>query len=269
MFAKRFMSAVVLLAFAVVALVGGGTFLLAVSGVVALAGTYEFLKVDHMNKSVPGYICYVLVIGFYLMLYLRQTVMLELWLVLVILFLLSAYVFVYPRYHIHNMGVCLFSVLYVGVLVSYVYQTRTLPGGNWLVWLILISASGSDTFAYLTGMLMGKHHFSELSPKKTIEGCVGGVIGAALLALVYSFAIPEGILASTSANIHALFACIGAIGSVVSQIGDLAASAVKRNFGIKDYSNLIPGHGGILDRFDSILFVAPVVYYVSLWLIKG
>ena len=95
------------------------------------------------------------------------------------------------------------------------------------------------------------------------------MIGAAILALVYSFVIPEGILASTSANIHVLFACIGAMGSVVSQIGDLAASAVKRNFGIKDYSNLIPGHGGILDRFDSILFVAPLVYYVSLWLIKG
>lgn len=138
-----------------------------------------------------------------------------------------------------------------------------------MVWLILISASGSDTFAYLTGMLMGKHHFSELSPKKTIEGCVGGVIGAALLALVYSFVIPNGILSTVGVNIHVLFACIGAVGSVVSQIGDLAASAVKRNFGIKDYSNLIPGHGGILDRFDSILFVAPVVYYVSLWLIKG
>ena len=166
MFAKRFMSAVVLLAFAVVALVGGGTFLLAVSVVVALAGTYEFLRVDHMNKTVPGCICYVSVIGFYLMLFWHQTYMLELWLVLVILLLLSAYVFVYPRYHIHNMGVCLFSVLYVGVLVSYVYQTRTLSGGNWVVWLIVISASGSDTFAYLTGILMGKHHFSELRKRR-------------------------------------------------------------------------------------------------------
>lgn len=93
------------------------------------------------------------------------------------------------------------------------------------------------------------------------------MIGAALLALVYSFVIPKEILAATSdVNIHVLFACLGAAGSVVSQIGDLAASAVKRNFGMKDYSNLIPGHGGILDRFDSILFVAPVVYYVSLWL---
>jgi len=263
MFAKRFMSAVVLLAFAVVALVGGGTFLLMVSVVTALAGTYEFLKVDHMNNTVPGYMCYVSVIGFYLMLYWQRTSVLEMWLVLVILLLLSLYVLGYPKYHIHNMGICLFSVLYVGVLISYVYQTRALPGGNWLVWLILISASGSDTFAYLTGMLIGKHHFSELSPKKTIEGCVGGVIGAALLALVYSFVIPKEILAaSADVNIHVLFACLGAAGSVVSQIGDLAASAIMRNHETKDYGKLIPGHGGILDRFDSMIFTAPAIYLV-------
>ena len=104
MFAKRFMSAVVLLAFAVVALVGGGTFLLVVSVVTALAGTYEFLKVDHMNNTVPGYMCYVSVLGFYLMLYWRRTSVLEMWLVLVILLLLSLYVLGYPKYHIHNVG---------------------------------------------------------------------------------------------------------------------------------------------------------------------
>ncbi|MCM1246374.1 MAG: phosphatidate cytidylyltransferase, partial [Roseburia sp.] len=151
---------------------------------------------------------------------------------------------------------------------SYIYQTRCLSYGHWFVWLILIGASGSDTFAYLTGMLVGKHHFSELSPKKTIEGCLGGVAGAALLAVIYSFFIPEQAVAALQINIQLLFACIGALCSVVSQIGDLAASAVKRNYGIKDYSNLIPGHGGILDRFDSILFVGPFVYYLLYWFIS-
>lgn len=268
MFAKRFISAVVLLAVAAVALVAGGTFLLVLSMAVALAGTYEFLKVDHMQKSVPGCISYVSVIGFYLMIYLEAGDDFAFGVVLSILLLLAAYVFTYPRYHIKNIGICLLAVFYVGVLVSYIYQTRCLVYGNWFVWLILIGASGSDTFAYLTGILIGKHHFSELSPKKTIEGCVGGVAGAALLALIYSFFIPEQAVSLLQGNIQVLFACIGAFCSIVSQIGDLAASAVKRNYGIKDYSDLIPGHGGILDRFDSILFVGPFVYYLLYWFLS-
>lgn len=265
MFAKRFVSAVVLLAVAAVALVTGGTLLLALSVVVALAGTYEFLKVDHMEKSVPGCISYVSVIGFYLMIYLEAGDVFTFGTVLLILFLLASYVFTYPQYHIKNIGICLLAVLYTGILVSYIYQTRCLAYGNWFVWLILIGASGSDTFAYLAGMLIGKHHFSELSPKKTIEGCIGGVAGAALLALIYSFFIPAQAAALIRGNVQVLFVCIGAFCSLVSQIGDLAASAVKRNYGIKDYSDLIPGHGGILDRFDSILFVGPFVYYLLHW----
>ncbi len=269
MFVKRLMSAVVLLVLAAVALVCGGPFLLGVSAVVAIAGTYEFMKVDNMHKTVPGCMSYISVIGFYLMLFWNQNRFTELWVVVTILFLLAIYVFTYPKYHIKNIGICFFPVLYVGLLISYIYQTRCLEYGNWFVWLILISASGSDTFAYLTGMLIGKHHFSELSPKKTIEGCSGGVVGAAVLAVVYSFVLPAGAVRLIGGNSQLLFACIGAFGSVVSQIGDLAASAVKRNYGIKDYSNLIPGHGGILDRFDSILFVAPLVYYLLEWFMRG
>lgn len=265
MFAKRLMSAVVLLAIAAVALVTGGTFLMAASVAVALAGAYELLKVDYMHKSVPGCTSYVSVIGFYLLLVLNQMKFFECWIVISIILILAAYVFTYPRYHVRDIGICLLAVLYVGVLVSYIYRTRCLDYGNWFVWLILIGASGSDTFAYLTGMMFGKHHFSELSPKKTIEGCIGGVVGTALLAYVYSLFIPEQAVSMMNGNIHLLFVLIGIVCSVVSQIGDLAASAIKRNYGIKDYSHLIPGHGGILDRFDSILFVAPLVYYLLIW----
>lgn len=267
MFAQRFVSAVVLLALAGVALVTGGTFLLVLSAVVALCGTYELLKVDHMHKTVPGCISYISVIGFYLILFSKCRIWFEGWVVVFIILLLASYVFTYPKFHIKNIAVCLLAVLYAGLLVSYIYQIRCMAFGNWFVWLVLIGASGSDTFAYLTGMLIGKHHFSELSPKKTIEGCIGGVLGAALLALVYSLFIPDGAVRLIGVNAHVLFLCIGIVCSVVSQVGDLAASAIKRNYGIKDYSNLIPGHGGILDRFDSILFVAPIVYYLLYWFV--
>lgn len=265
MFAQRFISAVVLLALAGVALVTGGTFLLVLSAIVALCGTYELLKVDSMHKTVPGCISYISVIGFYLMVFLGYCTFFEVWVVVSVMLLLASYVFTYPKFHVKNIAICLLAILYAGLLVSYIYQIRCMVYGNWFVWLVLIGASGSDTFAYLTGMLIGKHHFSELSPKKTVEGCVGGVLGAALLALVYSVFIPEE--AVQSINVQVLFVCIGISCSVVSQVGDLAASAIKRNYGIKDYSNLIPGHGGILDRFDSILFVAPIVYYLLYWFI--
>lgn len=268
MFAKRFLSAVVLLALAGVALVTGGTFLLILSVVVALAGTFELLRIDDMHKTVPGCISYISVIGFYLILFWEYTGITDFWLVFVVIVLLAAYVLTYPKYHVKSIALCLLAVLYAGVLVSYLYQTRCMIYGNWFVWLILIGASGSDTFAYLVGKLIGKHHFSELSPKKTVEGCVGGVLGAALLAGIYSFFLPQGAAQMFQWDIHVVFVCIGVLCSVVSQMGDLAASAMKRNYGIKDYSSLIPGHGGILDRFDSILFVSPLVYYLLFWFVS-
>ena len=135
-----------------------------------------------------------------------------------------------------------------------------LPEGAYDVWLIFIAAWGSDTCAYCAGMLFGKHKaFPVLSPKKTWEGCIGGVVGAGLLAMLYCGAMnlwfgQEGSLLQ--------YAIVCGCGSVLAQIGDLAASAMKRNKEIKDYGTLIPGHGGVLDRFDSVIFVAPIVFYL-------
>jgi phosphatidate cytidylyltransferase len=123
-----------------------------------------------------------------------------------------------------------------------------------LKWLVLISAFGSDTFAYFTGMFLGKHKLCPtLSPKKTVEGLICGLIGSAALCMLFGFIVcPEF-----------LFSCaiIGFFGAAISVCGDLTASAYKRRMGIKDYGHLIPGHGGIMDRFDSVIFTAPFVYY--------
>lgn len=267
MFAKRLISAVVLLAAMAVIFAMGGYLLLGLCVIATLVGTYELLRAGHMEKSVPGYISYVSVIGFYLLLFFGRGNMVEGWIAAVVILMLAAYVFTYPHYVIQQISLCLLAVVYVGVLGSYLYQVRCLEYGNWFVWLILIGASGSDTFAYLVGRLWGKRHFSELSPNKTVEGCIGGVAGAVLLAGIYSFFLPEGASRMFDWNVHLVFPVIGMVCSGVSQIGDLAASAVKRNFKIKDYGDLIPGHGGVLDRIDSILFVAPLVYYLLYWFI--
>jgi phosphatidate cytidylyltransferase len=137
-----------------------------------------------------------------------------------------------------------------------------LDDGILLVWLIFIGAWGSDTCAYCVGILIGKHKiFPLLSPKKSLEGCIGGIVGAALLGFIYATVFKSSILGVQNPQIA--YAVICGISSVISQLGDLAASAMKRNHDVKDYGTLIPGHGGVLDRFDSIIFVAPVVYLLS------
>ena len=108
--------------------------------------------------------------------------------------------------------------------------------------------------AYFSGYLLGKHKLCpHISPKKTIEGSVGGVIGSVVLSGLFGYFFMDDVL------VHCMI--IGVLGGIISQFGDLTASVFKRKMGIKDYGNLIPGHGGILDRFDSVLFTGPMVYY--------
>ena len=136
-----------------------------------------------------------------------------------------------------------------------------MEAGEYLVWLIFISSWICDTCVYFTGVFLGKHKaFPVLSPKKTWEGCVGGVLGGIILGIV--FAIIFGSKLSFLSSPVPTVAITVMVSSVLSIVGDLAASAIKRENGIKDYSNLIPGHGGIMDRFDSVIYVAPVVYYM-------
>ena len=128
------------------------------------------------------------------------------------------------------------------------------------MWLIIIGAWGCDTCAYVIGKMLGKHHLSQLSPKKTWEGCIGGVLGAGLLGFCFACFFPYRDLFIFTPKVA--FPLIIMVSAVISQFGDLTASAIKRNYEIKDYGKIIPGHGGILDRFDSVIFVAPFVYYL-------
>ena len=146
-------------------------------------------------------------------------------------------------------------------MLSCIYRIRVLEDGAYMIVLVFLSAWGNDTLAYCAGRLFGKHKMSPvLSPKKTIEGAVGGVIGAGLLGFLYGLIARHFITASFDLTV--VFAVVCAVGGLISIVGDLGASAIKRNYEIKDYSNLIPGHGGILDRFDSIIFTAPIIYYL-------
>lgn len=151
--------------------------------------------------------------------------------------------------------------LYLAVAFSSMVLLRDLPQGGLLFLLPFIGSWVCDTFAYFTGRLFGKHKLAPLvSPKKTVEGSLGGILFAVLAFLLYGY-----ILSYRGAAPHYLaLALCGLLVSVVSQIGDLALSAIKREYGVKDYSNLFPGHGGVLDRFDSVLATSPLVLFFCL-----
>lgn len=260
MFVTRLVSGIVLVLAAIFLMVMGDVWLLTALGVLSLVGVYELLRVFGQEKTSLAAVSYGATFGYYLFLQLGWMGWTQALLILALIVMLVIYVVKYPALRIEKVTGSIFSVLYVGVLLSFIYQTRCLEQGHWLVWLIIIGAWGSDTCAYVVGVLVGKHHFSELSPKKTVEGCIGGVVGAGLIGFGYAFFFPDCAMFHFSPL--CVFPLVVMVGAVISQFGDLAASAVKRNFDIKDYGNLIPGHGGVLDRFDSVIFVAPFVYYL-------
>ena len=132
-----------------------------------------------------------------------------------------------------------------------------MKNGKILIWYAIIAAWGTDIFAYVVGKHFEKHKYTKVSPKKSIEGCVGGTLGAIILMLVYTYFVNTYFGTNYS---YLYVSGIGLILSLVGQIGDLAASTIKRYVDIKDYSNLIPGHGGMLDRIDSLIFLAPFAY---------
>ena len=164
------------------------------------------------------------------------------------------YIFKINARKIEDAMATMLSIIYVVFFSYHVVMVDQTEEYAVLIWLVLLSAFCTDIFAYFTGYFLGKHKLCpNLSPKKTIEGAVGGTLGSVICCGLFGhFVVPQ-------LFVHCMI--IGMIGAVLSQCGDLSASAMKRKMGIKDYGNLIPGHGGVLDRFDSVLFTAPVVYY--------
>ncbi len=258
MFKTRLLSGIVLVAVALLTIISGGYVLFFTLLGISLIGMQELYKVmkvreDHFNAlEIAGYLGAVI---YYVLMSLDFEKYGMMGVIISFMMFMFVYVFTYPKFKADQVMPAFFGVVYVAVMLSFIYLTRNLPDGKFLVWLIFLCSWGCDTCAYCVGMLIGKHKMAPiLSPKKSVEGGVGGVAGAALLGAIYA--------AATGGKI-AEYALICAVGALISMVGDLAASAIKRNQGIKDYGKLIPGHGGILDRFDSVIFTAPAIYFLA------
>ncbi len=265
MFVKRLASGVVLVILAVVLICLGGDILLAAMGIISVIGLFELYRVLKIEKTPLAAVGYAATVFYYVLLWLGRQDQVLFMAVPALMLLMGIYVFTFPKYKTDEIAGAFFGIFYVAVMLSYVWQVRTMTDGFYVAWLILIGSWGCDTCAYCVGMLIGRHKMTPLlSPKKSIEGAIGGVAGAAILGGIYG-AVISGRMAGTGNPVSAC-AISCALAAVISQIGDLAASAIKRDHDVKDYGNLIPGHGGILDRFDSVLFTAPVIYFVMTFL---
>ena len=276
----RLVSGVIMLALLIAVIVTNGPVLAIFTLLISLGGFYEIVKAggvrnENEKAALPELVGYAGILALYALLYFASFETVSRFLLLVpvltIMGMLLCYVLTFPRYKSSQIMTAVFAFIYAPVFLSFIYQTRNLPKGKFLVWLIFCGSWGCDTCAYAVGMLFGKHKMAPvLSPKKSVEGAVGGVAGAALIAFVYAgalllFAKDSGL----GKEILWVFPLIGAVGGLLSQAGDLAASGIKREHKIKDYSKLIPGHGGIMDRFDSVIVTAPLIYYLSLLLLGG
>lgn len=152
-----------------------------------------------------------------------------------------------------------FGIIYIIGFIMFIPLIYMSEHGKLLIWYLAISAWGTDTFAYLVGIKFGKHKLTPISPKKSIEGSIGGIVGSTLIAIIYTYFINKICNAGIS---YLEITGIAVVLSVLSQIGDLAASSIKRYVDIKDFGKIIPGHGGMLDRIDSILFIPPFAYFL-------
>lgn len=165
------------------------------------------------------------------------------------------------KINIVDISLTLFGICYIVLFLLFMPILMAGEDGKFLVWYIIFAAWGTDTFAYIIGSKIGKHKFTEISPKKSIEGCIAGTLGSVIMNIIYTVYLNVG--RGMNINYFAI-AGIALVLSLLGQIGDLSASAIKRHVGTKDFGNLFPGHGGMLDRIDSVLFIAPFAYFLLL-----
>lgn len=252
---KRTISALIALPILIFALYSGGLVMDILALMVSLIGLYEFyhcfkaidispFKVIGYVSTASAYLCLIFNLG---VTFLYMTFM-------ILLFMTMIY-FVHRRRanSFYEAAITVFGFMYITISLIHVPMLERLDN-NLIVWYPFIIAFVTDTSAYFSGRFFGKHKLiPDVSPNKTKEGAVGGVIGSIIASTAFAYLFDPSLIG---------FAMVtGLLGSVFSQYGDLLASKIKRYVGIKDYGNIMPGHGGILDRFDSIIVTSPFVFY--------
>ena len=263
---KRTITAVVLVAVFIPIVIFSGTLVFpAAMAILSVIASYEMLACIGLKKnaavSVPVYI-FAACVPFIPYFFAEYAVSLLFASAVALLVVILA-VTVFSRGGLdYTLSASAFTgIFYIGLSFSSIVLLR--GSGKYLWLLVFIGPWMSDIFAYLVGRMIGRHKLiPEVSPKKTVEGSVGGIVFAAAAFVLYAFIVKRFFDATVTPN-YIVLAAAGAVVSVISQIGDLSASVIKRRFGVKDYGWLFPGHGGVMDRFDSVLLTAPILCIIA------
>lgn len=237
------------------------------TAIIALISMYEYFHCfKSTNKANPseflGYILCILIAFTHMV---KGEILIQIIVLLIptcILILFVEFILSNGKKTVKDIAITMLGICYIPLMLIYLsfisnMNLGTGLTGRILIWFVLIASWGSDVFAYTIGRHFGKHKLTKISPKKTVEGSIAGIIGATVLGIIYAVLCNN--LWGTQIN-YLLIGVIVAVLSVVGQIGDLAASSIKRYCEIKDFSDLLPGHGGMLDRIDSIIFVLPFAF---------
>lgn len=254
----RTISALVLIPLVLILIFYGNNFvILSVLTLFIFLSNYELFNLFHIEKTFDRIFGFLINIFFFFIIVYLDRFAINL---LVIIFFIIVCYSLFLRgvdNFITYVSYYLFSIFYIPFLLSYVYKVFMLNNGRvWLLFLLLTNWV-TDSFAYFAGISLGRHKFSKISPKKSIEGLAGGILGGILVGVSFNYFFFSG-------NNWYKFAILGFLGSIVGQISDLVESGIKRAVGVKDSSNIIPGHGGVLDRLDSLFFTAPLFYFFAI-----
>lgn len=255
MLLKRIISAIIGIPLVIYIITSGGYLFLTVVGLVIFLGMREYYQMmNHAGFYPECKLGYVISLLLFLSFIMIEGKFVHFTLTFVIIISLLIPIFQYRNHTFIDGIVTLFGTLYIGWLLGHIVLMNDLSQGACYILLSLFVTWLIDSGAYFTGSYLGKHKLCpHISPKKTIEGALGGFLAGVMSTIGF------GTFWLKLPLEHMII--MGAIVGIIAQLGDLAESALKRYADIKDSGNIIPGHGGILDRVDSILFVIPVVYY--------
>lgn len=263
----RVISGVIIAVLLAATLIPGGYILAAALLIVSLIGFFELTRAMGVHEDgkranaleICGYIS--IVVHYAQMIITREYRYFIFSLMFAFFLIMVCYVLIFPRFKASQAITVYFSFIYAPVNISFIYLLRERPLGIYFAWIPFI-AWVCDTCAYFAGRAFGKHKLVPiLSPKKTVEGAIGGSVGTVIVGAVFGYLL----YVNETHNIATIWVLmvITFVGSIISQLGDLLASGIKRDHNIKDYGNIIPGHGGIMDRFDSVIFVTPCIYFLA------
>ena len=277
---RRIISGVILLILACLIIIARKEIFDAACSLLAAAAVYEVFEAFRAKGFKPAYFagyiaCACIFLGSIeywdrrVWKWLRDIIMFMDIRLLLYISLLMMFVFLITgngKYTVADLAMTILGTFYVCFLFWYLMLTKNLRGGSFAVWFIMLGAVATDTFAYFGGHWFGKHKLiPQISPNKTVEGAVTGALACVIVFVLYGYFVFNRFVYYSPLWQYIL---MGLVCGVVAQIGDLAASCIKRYCGVKDFGKIIPGHGGILDRMDSAILLSPLVYSILILMEK-